>query len=59
MRYPAGQADSPHVEIQVGNVAKIQDQVPDMVSMADSEDSFSLTSRVYMYTESHAEYLGC
>jgi hypothetical protein len=52
-------SDSPHVDVQVGNVAKIQDQVPGMLSMADSEDSFSLTSRANKCKESCVEYLGC
>ena len=41
----SSRVDSPHVDVQVGNVAEIQDQVPGMLSIADGEDGFSLTSR--------------
>ena len=40
--YPAERVDAPQVEIQVVHIAEIQDQVPDAMSMVDSEDISAL-----------------
>ena len=51
-------ADVPHVEVQVGDISKIQDQVPVTMRMPPSQDSFSLTSRLNKYIEWCAGYPG-
>ena len=51
-------ADVPHVEVQVGDIAKVQDQVPVRMRMPLSENSSSLTSRPNRYIEWFAGYPG-
>jgi hypothetical protein len=61
--------DLPHIDIQIGDIAKIQDQVPSMdeqgtiqkkkMNKADKEDQCGLTSRPYKQIEPCAGYPRC
>jgi hypothetical protein len=48
--------NAPQVDIQVGNIAEIQDKVPNSMSIVDNEDIFRLTSRPNRCIESSASY---
>ena len=51
-------ADSPHAEVQILDIAKIQNQIPDILSTEDGKDSFGLTSRQNKRIESCVGYQG-